>query len=154
MFYVTKTGDVRYPSSLITFAGARGGDVRGTGYWSNGTQAANSATVRDGFYKVTPPAPVPFSTSVDHPGPGPGPGYSMVNGWSAPATTVTYDPRQPPSAYGYLNARYFKTVAVAKVDASATRMTIAELRNMKYWDNFVDVNTNPTTGVYTWRPRP
>ncbi len=147
-FYVMHTSDVRHPSSLITFAGARGGDVKGTSYWGNGQNPANSGIVRDGFYKVLPPTLVPRSSSVDHPG-----SMTQAAGWTVPANQNFYDPKLPPASYGYLNPRYFKTVAVTRVDASATRLSISDLRDMKNWDNYAADNTNPLTGVYTWRPR-
>jgi type II secretory pathway pseudopilin PulG len=147
-FYVMHTSSVRHPSRLITFAGARGGDVKGTSYWSNGMTAANSGAVRDGFYKVLPPTSIPFSSNVDHPGT-----MSMVAGWNVPANQNTFDRKYPPGYYGYLNPRYFNTVAVARVDASATRLRLQDLRDMRNWDNYAEENINPLTGVYTFRPR-
>lgn len=149
MFYVTRTGKVRFPSTLITFAASRAADVSGTSYFGNGLNAADGQNVRDGFYKVLPPASIPYATSADHQEFG---SYTLTAGWTAPATTMNYDPRLNPSAFGYLNARYFKTVATARLDASAHRMKIDELRDMKYWDNFAIENTN-AAGAYQWRPR-
>ena len=76
----------------------------------------------------------------------------MMNGWST-TTPQPWNRRNSPSTYGYLNARYFNTVAITRVDASARRMSIDQLRDMRVWDNFAAENTN-TSGVYQWRPRP
>jgi prepilin-type N-terminal cleavage/methylation domain-containing protein len=146
-FYVMKSADVRFPSDLITFAASRAGDVSGTGYHSNAQTAADSLTAkRDGFFKVLPPASIPTS-EPDH-----ATTYSMAPGWSTSAPNV-YNPKLPQSTWGYLNPRYFGTVAVTRVDCSANRMKLEQLRNMRHWDNFANTNTNATTGVYTWRPR-
>jgi hypothetical protein len=148
LFYVTKTSDARFPSDLITFAASRAGDVSGTGYHGNGGSDASNLSVaarRDGFYKVLPATSIPTS-DPDH-----GTTYSMMPGWTNLTTTV-WNPKANQSVYGYLNARYFNTVAVTKFDASGSRMRIEDLRKMKHWDNFVAQNTGPT-GVYTWRPR-
>lgn len=146
MFYVTRTSDTRFPSDLITMAASRAGDVSGTGYHGNGQSLAdNLLASRDGFYKVLPPSSVP-TTEPDH-----GVAYAMAPGWSPTAPTV-FDRRRVQSTWGYLNPRYFGTVAVTKFDASAKRMTLAELKNMRLWDNFAIDNTS-AAGVYTWRPR-
>ncbi|MFZ4575017.1 MAG: type II secretion system protein [Phycisphaerales bacterium] len=148
MFYLTKAADARYPADLITFAASRAGDVSGTGYHGNGMAIADSLTAkRDGFYKVLPPAMIPNS-DPDH-----GTTLSMTAGWAANAPSV-FNARQTQSTWGYLNARYFGTVAVAQLDCSARRMSIADLKNMRRWDNFAPENTNPVTGVYAWRGRP
>lgn len=152
MFYVRRTADVRNPSDMMVFAGSRAGDVSGTGYHSNGrhhTNPANSTTAanrRDGHFRVLPPASIPMS-DPDH-----AYGYTMANGWTNMAATQ-WDARASESSFGYLNARYFGSVAVVRFDGSAKRMKIDELRNMKYWDNYAPENTNTTTGVYTWRAR-
>jgi len=150
MFYVDKSVDVRFPSEFITFAGARAKDVSGTSYHDNGRTAADSpllSAVRDGFYKVMPPAMVP-SSDPDH-----GTSYlPLVNGWQ-PSAPTTFVRGRSPGTWGYLNPRYFGTTAATRLDASARRMKIEELRNMRHWDNFADENTNRTTGVYTFRPR-
>jgi prepilin-type N-terminal cleavage/methylation domain-containing protein len=149
VYYLTRTGNARFPSLLITFAASRGADVSGTSFWGNGLTPANGSTVRDGFYKVLPPAVVPFGTSPDHQEYG---SYSLQPGWTAPANTNVYDPRSTPTTFGYLNARYFKTVATTRLDASARRMTIEQLRDMKLWDNYAVENTD-SAGTYQWRPR-
>ncbi len=147
LFYMRRTADVRNPSDIITFAGSRAGDVSGTAYHNNGRNAADSATAkRDGHFRVLPPTSVPTS-DPDHAF-----GITMANGWS-PTAPNTWDPKLPQSTFGYLNARYFNTVAIVHFDASAKRMKIEDLKNMKYWDNFAPENTNTATGVYTWRPR-
>jgi hypothetical protein len=146
MFYVTRTSDTRYPSHLITFAASRAGDVSGTNYHNNGQGLANSLTAkRDGYYKVLPPTNIPIS-EPDH-----ATSYSMGPGWVANAPTV-YNPRLVQNTWGYLNPRYFGTVAVTKFDASASRMKLEDLKNMRHWDNFATDNTN-AAGVYAWRPR-
>lgn len=147
LFYVTKTSDARFPSELITFAASRAGDVSGTGYHGNGGGDASSQTnKRDGYYKVLPPTNIPTS-DPDH-----GTTYSMMPGWSGSAPNV-WNPRANQSVFGYLNARYFNTVAVTRFDASGGRMKIEDLKKMRYWDNWATENTNATSGVYTWRPR-
>jgi hypothetical protein len=153
IFYVTRTSKALFPSSLITWAGSRGADVMNTGYWGNGMTAANGSSVRDGFYKVLPPASIPFAGSADHQEFG---SVSTQPGWTGATNAGAqsrYDPSQSPTTYGYLNARYFKTVAITRLDASATRMKIGEMRDMKLWDNFAAYNTNAATGVYTWHHR-
>ncbi len=148
MFYARRTADVRYPSELITFAASRAGDVSGTAYHNNGRNLADStvaANKRDGHFRVLPPTSIP-SSDPDH-----AYGYTMTNGWSNMAATQ-WDPKANQSAVGYLNARYFGTVAVVRFDGSAKRMKIEDLRNMKYWDNYAGENTN-AAGVYTWRAR-
>jgi hypothetical protein len=152
MFYIQKTTDTRFPAELITFAASRAGDVANTGYHGNAQTAANLTTpvtaMRDGFYKVLPPCTIPAS-EPDH-----GVGYTLTAGWTAAATNNKWDPRSNQSTWGYLNARYFDTVAVTRLDASAQRLRLDELRNMRLWDNWATENTNPATGVYTWRGRP
>lgn len=146
MFYLTKTSNGRYPSKLITFAASRAGDVSGTGFHGNGQTLADSTTAkRDGFYKVLPPTNIP-NTEPDH-----GTSYTLSPGWSTTAPTV-WNPKLNQSTWGYLNARYFGTVAVTRFDASAKRMKLADLKNMRHWDNFAVDNTN-AAGVYTWRHR-
>lgn len=148
MFYVQRADQVRDPSNLITFAGSRGGDVSGTSWHSNATGLANSTNptnARDGFFKVRAPLPHPVS------GPDHGTGFSLEPGWASNSGT-RFDRRQPESTWGYLNARFFNTVAVAKFDNSVERMTLAQLRNMRHWDNYAAENTN-AAGVYTWRGR-
>lgn len=147
MFYLSKASDARFPAELITFAASRAGDVSGTWFHSNGINPADSLTMkRDGFYKVLPPASIP-SSDPDH-----GATLNTTRGWAVNAPD-TFDPRLPQSTWGYLNPRYFKTVATTLLDCSARRMTIPQLKNMRHWDNFATENINPTTGVYTWRPR-
>lgn len=147
LFYVTRTSDARQPSLLVTFAASRAGDVSGTGFHGNAQNAADSAAnKRDGYFKVLPPTNIPRS-EPDH-----GTSYTMMAGWVANAPTV-FNPRMNQSTWGYLNARYFNTVATTKFDASARRMKLDELKDMKHWDNWAPENTNPTTGVYQWRPR-
>jgi prepilin-type N-terminal cleavage/methylation domain-containing protein len=147
MFYVDNMSEVRFPAELMILAGSRAGDVSGTGYHGNGTTAADSTTAgREGFYKVLPPTNIP-SSDPDH-----GTTYSMTNGWS-PTAPDTFNRRLPQSTWGYLNPRYFGTVAVAKLDGSATRLKLRDLRNMRLWDNFATENIHPITGVYTWRAR-
>ena len=150
IFYVTRTSSAQLPSYLITWAGSRGADVTGTGYFGNGQNVADGPRVRDGFYKVLPPATVPYASSADHQEFG---SVSLRPGWTAAANNNRYLASSAPSTFGYLNARYFKTVAVTHLDASATRMTIEQLRDMKRWDNFAIDNTNAATGVYTWHHR-
>lgn len=150
LFYLTRASRAQLPSNLITWAASRAADVAGTSYFGNGQNAADGPRIRDGFYKVLPPANVPFSGSSDHQENG---SANPRPGWTAAANNNKYDPNAPPSTFGYLNARYFKTVAAARLDGSASRMTIEQLRDMKYWDNFAINNINPTTGVYTWRRR-
>ncbi|MGQ0627180.1 MAG: type II secretion system protein [Phycisphaerales bacterium] len=146
MFYIEKSADARFPSSLITFAASRAGDVKQTGYHGNGSTAADlPAAGRDGFYKVLPPTSIP-SSNPDH-----GTTYSMMPGWTLTAPTA-FDPRRNQSSWGYLNARHFGTVATVAMDGSARRQTLSELRDMRKWDNYALRNTNPA-GVYTWRPR-
>jgi len=145
-FYRTKATDVRFPANLLVYAGSRAGDVKGTSYWSNGQTAANTGIIRDGFYKVLPPTLIP-NTEPDH-----ATSFSSTQGWTATPTTA-FTTKYQPAAFGYLNARYFGTVATSRLDASANRMSIADLRNMKHWDDFAPENTHPTTRVYTWRPR-
>jgi prepilin-type N-terminal cleavage/methylation domain-containing protein len=147
MFYVTKTSDARFPSELITFAASRASDVSGTFFHGNGQNAADSLTAqRDGFYKVLPPTSIPVS-EPDH-----GTSYTMSPGWAVNAPTV-FSKRMNQSTWGYLNARYFGTVAVTHFDGSGGRMRIDQLKNMRYWDNWAGENTNATTGVYSWRGR-
>lgn len=145
-FYRTKSSDVRFPSNLMTYAGSRAGDVTGTAYWSNGRNAADTGVIRDGFYKILPPTSIPIS-DPDHAF-----NYTMAPGWTASANTP-FTSRTPPSQYGYLNPRYFKTVANTRLDASAGRLSLTDLKDMKYWDDFAPDNTHPTTRVYTWRAR-
>jgi prepilin-type N-terminal cleavage/methylation domain-containing protein len=145
-FYRTRTADVRFPANLLVYAGSRGGDVMNTSYWRNAQDPANSGTIRDGFYKVLPPTMIP-NTEPDH-----AINYSSTQGWTATPTT-TFTARSQPAAFGYLNPRYFGTVAVTRLDASANRMSVSDLRDMKHWDDFAPENTHPTTRVYTWRPR-
>lgn len=148
-FYVTKNADVRNPSELISFAAARAGDVAGTSYHNNGTDAGDSLSApRDGFYKVLPPTSIP-NTGPDHPS-----GTTMSQGWvgaMGPGGNI-YNARSNQSTWGHLNARYFGTVAVARSDASAGRSRLDELRSMRKWDNYVAENTNGN-GVYAWRGR-
>lgn len=147
LFYITKSADARFTSDLITFAGSRASDVANTGYHTNGAGPADSLTTpRDGYFKVLPPTAIP-QTEPEH-----GVTISMMNGWSTSAPD-RFNRNLVQSTWGYLNARYFGTVAVTHFDASAGRMTIEKLRNMRYWDNYAIENTNPTTGVYTWRGR-
>jgi hypothetical protein len=147
LFYLTKSADARFPSDLIVFASSRAGDVSGTGYHGNAQNDANStAAQRDGFFKVLPPTNIP-KTEPDH-----GTSYTMTPGWS-PSAPTSFDRRQVQSTWGYLNARYFKTVATTRFDASAKRQTIEQLKNMRLWDNYATDNTSAVTGVYTWRPR-
>jgi prepilin-type N-terminal cleavage/methylation domain-containing protein len=150
IFYLTRASRAHLPSQLITWAASRGSDVMGTSYFGNGQTVADGPRIRDGFYKVLPPAVVPFSNSADHQENGT---PTMRAGWSVAATNNTYDPTSAPSAFGYLNARYFKTVAVTHLDGSATRLKLSQLRDMKNWDNYAIDNINTATGVYTWRKR-
>jgi prepilin-type N-terminal cleavage/methylation domain-containing protein len=150
VFYLTRVAQAQLPSSLITWAASRASDVTGTGYFANGQNPSDGPNLRDGFYKVLPPASVPFASSADHQEFG---SVTLRPGWTAAPGNDRYDASLPPSTFGYLNARYFKTVAAARLDGSASRMTIEQLRNMKCWDNFAINNTNWTTGVYTWRHR-
>ncbi|MFO0830886.1 MAG: type II secretion system protein [Phycisphaerales bacterium] len=148
MFYIRRSADVRNPSEMLTFAASRAGDVSGTSYHNNGRNLADSAVAsakRDGHFRVLPPTSIP-SSDPDH-----AYGYTMTPGWTN-STLTEWDPKQNQSAFGYLNARYFNTVAVVRFDGSAKRMKIEDLRNMKYWDNYAPENTSPT-GVYTWHPR-
>lgn len=150
LFYLTRASRAQFPSLLITWAASRAADVSGTSYFSNGQGVADGPRIRDGFYKVLPPATVPFSTSADHQENG---SPSMRPGWAAAAANNRYDPKLPPSTFGYLNARYFRTVATTCLDGSARRLTLAQLRDMKRWDNYAVENTHAQTGVYTWRGR-
>jgi len=153
MFYVTRMSKAFLPSSLIAWAGSRAADVSGTAYFNNGMTAANgtgTTNVRDGYYKVLPPASVPFASSADHQEFGTA---GLQAGWTGASNQNVYDAKLAPSTWGYLNARYFKTVAITHLDASAKRMTIEQLRDMKCWDNFAVDNVNTATGVYTWRHR-
>ncbi len=150
LFYVTRVNRVQFPSTLITWAASRGADVSGTGFHGNGQTPADGPRVRDGFYKVLPPANVPFSSSADHQENG---SASLRPGWTAAAANDRYNAALPPSTYGYLNARYFGTVATTCLDGSAQRLKLSQLRDMKRWDNFAVSNTNPQTGQYTWRGR-
>jgi prepilin-type N-terminal cleavage/methylation domain-containing protein len=151
LFYLTKTSKAHFPAMLITWAASRAADVSGTSYFSNGQAPANSpGVIRDGFYKVLPPANVPFASNADHQEFG---SASVQPGWTSLGTYSVWDPRATPSTFGYLNARYFKTVAVTRLDASARRMSIDELRNMKLWDDFAAENTD-ASGNYTWHARP
>jgi prepilin-type N-terminal cleavage/methylation domain-containing protein len=150
LFYVTRVSKARFPSFLITWAASRGADVSGTGYFGNGqTPADGPGAIRDGFYKVLPPAEVPFATNADHQEYGT---YSLRQGWTSPSNSNFYDPKSNPTTFGYLNARYFKTIATTRLDASAHRMKIEDLRDMKYWDDFAAENTNGA-GIYQWQPR-
>jgi type II secretory pathway pseudopilin PulG len=149
MFYVSKSSDTRFPAELLTLAASRAGDVMNTGYHGNAQTPADNITPtaqRDGFFKVLPPANIPF-TEPDH-----GTTNTMGPGWSPSAPTV-YNPRLPQSTWGYLNPRYFGTVAVTRFDCSGRRMKLADLKNMRLWDNWATENINPATGVYTWRGR-
>ena len=150
LFYLSRTSRAQLPSHLITWAASRGADVSGTGYFGNGQNVADGPRVRDGFYKVLPPSNVPFASSADHQESG---SVNLRPGWTAAANNNRYVASSPPSTFGYLNARYFKTVAVTHLDGSAKRMAIEQLRDMKRWDNFAIDNTNTATGVYTWRRR-
>lgn len=147
LFYITRSSDARFPAELLTFAASRGGDVSGTSYHGNAQNPANSPTAgRDGFYKVLPPASIP-SCEPDH-----ATTYTMTQGWTPNAPT-RFDRRLQQSTWGYLNARYFGTVATSRFDCSGQRNTLEQLRNMRLWDNWATENISPANGVYTWRPR-
>lgn len=149
MFYVDKNANVRYPSDLITFAASRAGDVANTNYHNNAQDNPDNTSPtasRDGYFKVFGPGMVPKS-EPEH-----GTSYTLSPGWATNAPTV-WDKKRVQSTWGNLNARYFGTVAVTRVDASVRRMRLDELKNMRLWDNFAVQNTNPVTGVYTWRGR-
>jgi len=145
-FYLTRSSDARFPSELIVFAASRAGDVSGTSYFGNGRNTADSTTAqRDGYYKVLPPANIPNS-DPDH-----AYGYDLTQGWTVNAPTV-FNKRLPQSTWGYLNARYFGTVAVTRFDGSASRMKLQDLKNMRLWDNYSAENTT-SSGIYNWAPR-
>lgn len=145
-FYVTRYADVRTPSKLMTMAGSRASDVSGTGFHANATAAANSlSSNRDGFFKVLPPTNIP-NTNPDHPF-----GITMSPGWSNMTSTL-YEAKTNQNSWGYLNARFFKTVAIANADASARRAKLDELRNMQMWDNWANEGIN-AQGVYAWHAR-
>lgn len=145
-FYLTRLNEVQFPSDLIILGGSRAGDTSGTSFFNNGRTAANNLTAqRDGFYKIMPNALVPES-DPDH-----AYGVTMVPGWAPNAPTV-FNPKLPQSTWGYLNARYFGTVAISRFDGSANRMKLEALKPMKHWDNYFVRNTN-SAGVYNWRLR-
>jgi hypothetical protein len=127
-FYVRFAGDVRYPSSIITIASARGGDISGSGFFGWGANRPDSGTIRPGYFLVMPPKPHPMGRQL-----GPVPWTIAGSGWTNNGNT--FDPRALPSSWGNLDMRYSQRAVTSKFDGSVKMQSIENLRDMRQWAN-------------------
>jgi prepilin-type N-terminal cleavage/methylation domain-containing protein len=158
-FYVRVAGDVRYPSKLITFGTARGGDATeptAGALWGWGQNAPNAGTIRPGYYAITPPRrhpgmrgtngePVQFNWGSGEPT-----GWRTING----QPDTKWDRRARPSDFGCLDARSCDgKVATVGFDGHCELQSLGDLNDMTKWCNWAPAAdwtfpTNPQQ--YPW----
>ncbi len=139
LFYLTKASDVKFPSTLLTFGSARGGDVREGGFWSWGATSPNPptmATMRPGHWLITAPRMHPTVRSLTYADPtNLGMGWQRTGGATAKANA--FDPRSTTvSNWGMMDMRWQNKATTAMFDGSVKMQGIEELDDMRKWSNY------------------
>jgi prepilin-type N-terminal cleavage/methylation domain-containing protein len=141
-FYLQRASDCRRPDRLLSFAGARGGDVSGTSFWGYGATLPDTGIIRPGYFGVFPPRRHPVGSNS---GTGQGRGWRTVNG----QPDTKWDPRATPGSFGCLDARSCDgKVATVMMDGHVSMFSLTDLNDMTRWCNYApDANwqhpTNP-----------
>jgi prepilin-type N-terminal cleavage/methylation domain-containing protein len=129
-FYARRGSDVRRPDHILTFAGARGGDVSGTAFWGYGGTLPNSGEVRPGYFGVFAPRAHPVGMNS---------GTAVGRGWatSGGQPITKWDPKRLPGDFGCLDARSCDgKVATVMFDAHVTLQSLDDLNDMTKWCNY------------------
>jgi prepilin-type N-terminal cleavage/methylation domain-containing protein len=145
-FYVTNLAKIKRPEHLLVYASSRAGDIFGGGaYWNYGdtdTAPPNGGTVRPGHWLVQPPRQMPSGSSPWTSAPGVPPmnppvAYTLgPTGWSGIGQTSNFfDPKQPPSTWGYLDGRNFRKMVSGQADGHVKMLNLEQLRDMTRWSN-------------------
>jgi len=144
LFYVELAHQVRYPSTLLTFASARGADVGRGGYWSWGAAKPDpidaSHKVYPGYWLVTAPKPHPTGRGSA--------GINLGWGWldQNPANNAYNERTSKPSDFGMLHPRWANKIVTAQFDGSVKMQSLEDLRDMRKWAN------DATTPDWTFQP--
>lgn len=146
-FYVTRLDKIQRSSRLITMVSSRAYDsTNWTNAWYNAVRGdadgAGGGKLLPGYYKVLPPQRIPDGIGATAAG---GLGWGTGNGSSE---DNTWDPRKPPSRWGFIDARHFSKAVVGAFDCHVEMMKLEDLRDMTRWSNFASDRD------WTWRPGP
>ncbi len=124
-YFLDRADQVRYPDKLVTFASARGGDVREGSWWNWGTGNPDSGIIRPGYWLIRAPRPHPNARGS----------HSIGGGWNA---SNVWRPNAVPSTWGNLDMRHFNKTVTIFFDGHVEPQTIEELRDMRKWSNYAD----------------
>lgn len=136
-FYLTKGADVKYPSELITFGSARGGDVDPGGFWSWGAtppNPTNMSTMKPGYWLIAAPRPHPTQRG------GLNAATQLGMGWARSAPTAkanAFDPKSTTvSNWGMMDFRWQGKAVTAMFDGSVKLQNVDSLDDMRKWSNY------------------
>jgi hypothetical protein len=152
-FYVRKGADVRYPSTVITFASSRGSDVREGGFWGWGQSAPNTtgataaSLMRPGYWLITAPRRHPQQRGGANAAPtftwasAPGSTTGGQSGWSritpnGPASA--FNKSGVPSDWGMVDFRWGGKAVTAMHDGSVKMQSVSDMDDMRKWSNHAD----------------
>jgi prepilin-type N-terminal cleavage/methylation domain-containing protein len=151
MFYVARGADVRYPSTLVTYGSARGGDVREGGFWGWGQTTpvpAQIGLMRPGYWLIAAPRAHPTMRSA--PIPSYGAATQLGMGWQRSAPTAkanNFDPRSTAVGnHGMMDFRWQGKAVTAMFDGSVKLQSVDDMDDMRKWSNHAD------TWDWTFRP--
>ncbi|MGD9789102.1 MAG: type II secretion system protein [Phycisphaerales bacterium] len=126
-FYVQRGADVRYPSTMLQFASARGGDIQSGGaFWGYGQTIPNSGVIRPGYYTVSAPVASPYARG------GFNAAYTLANAWNP---SNKFNPAAVAGTWGMMDMRYEGKAVTAMVDGHVEMQNLEQLRDMRKWSN-------------------
>jgi prepilin-type N-terminal cleavage/methylation domain-containing protein len=129
-FYLDKITKVRFPSTLMVYTSARGGDVREGGYWNWGQSNPDSGPMRPGYWIVLPPRQHPTMRGGANAAVNLGGGWT---GWNSANPDNFFRENAPPSTWGNVHPRYFKKAVTGMFDGHVEMQKLEQLRDMRKW---------------------
>ncbi|MFO0831479.1 MAG: prepilin-type N-terminal cleavage/methylation domain-containing protein [Phycisphaerales bacterium] len=150
MFYLSKASDVKFPSTLVTFGSARGGDVRDGGFWSWGAADPNPTsitTMQPGYFLIRAPRAHPVGREL-----GWGAPTTLGGGWLRPTgptgPAAKFDSKSVTvSNWGNMDFRWQDKATTAMFDGSVKMQSVEDLDDMRKWSNYA------TTPNWTFVPQ-
>lgn len=123
-FFAERADQIRFTDKMITFASARGGDVREGSWWNWGTGNPDGGTIRPGYWMIRAPYANPNARGS----------FSIGDGWIGTyGSTDVWNPRALPSSWGNIDFRHFKKAVTLYFDGHVVSEGISELRDMRKW---------------------
>ena len=132
-FFITRLDQVKFASRLLVMASSRRGDVATGGYGGSN----DTGTIIPGSFDIIPPRPYITGRLSQRQGNRGDPILSGGGWWDGGTGNPPekFDPRLPPSRYGYLDCRHFDKAVVGHMDGHVEMLGISELKEGTRWNN-------------------